>query len=84
MVIDAPEAIPAGYARSLLRQRQGQLEPITILLYEWKLLSFNPMETYQLTDAEKAEVDFLTTLNKSGCSKNELKRVLKNLRRPYS
>lgn len=62
----------------------GQLEPITILLYEWKLLSFNPMETYQLTDAEKAEVDFLATLNKSGCSKNELKRLLKNLRRPYA
>lgn len=62
----------------------GQLHPVSVLLYEWGLLSFNPLETIQLTDAEHAEVSFLSALAKTGCSKNDIKRFLKNLRKPYA
>ena len=62
----------------------GQLHPISILLFQWGLLSFDPMSTTQLTDVEHAEVSFLSALAKTGCSRNDLKRFLKYLRRPYA
>lgn len=54
-----------------------------IWLYEQGFLSFDPRMVESLDDGQLAELNFLGSLVIAGCDRRMLKRLLRDLRKPY-